>query len=99
MKKVNIEDGIRKDALKALPDMREWLKFNTPDAIFVRIPFDSAGCFDLMEYNITDKKFTKIIYSKGKGNMLMKGLRENAGWFNKAVTCEIDISDDKLFNN
>lgn len=90
-----LENDIYECMLRILPYAKKRVKEieSETQARYIEIPFYCDGCFDSLVYDKDIKKFTKIKYAKGKGDVtILEGMSEFSGYFKSVENCEIDIT-------
>ena len=61
-----LEQRIIEEVRKCIPSVRKHIEENTFDQRYVIFPCYVDGCFDQLEYDTEEERFTRISYLKGK---------------------------------
>lgn len=66
--------------------------FGNLESKYIEIPFECDGVIDTLIYDVSEDKFTKIRYSKGKGDGLQVGNFHNySAYFDDVEYLEFEI--------
>jgi len=81
----NLEKKIYERALEIIPDLQKKAEEIVSEARYITFPFLCDGVIDKLIFDTVLKKFTKIEYSKGKGNgvQLDSLMNESSAYFDE----------------
>jgi hypothetical protein len=84
-----LEKKIYERALEILPELEKTVKVVKTKARYISFPFFCDGVIDKIIYDTNESKFTKIEYTKGKGNgsTLGPSMNKFSSLFDEVETC------------
>lgn len=88
-----LEKRIYKCALEILPKLENKVQEIQTEARYISVPFFCDGVVDLIIYDTAKKQFTKIEYTKGKGQgtIFEPSLNNHSAYYDEVELCSFDI--------
>lgn len=88
-----LENKIYESALKILPELKNRVRNIRTEARYISFPFFCDGVIDKIIYDTNKGKFTKIEYTKGKGNgiTLEPSMSKFSAFFDEVEFCSFEI--------